>query len=738
MNKINLASVLLVLFFSSLIFPQTVPFESSWRFKAGDDSLYAKQEYNDSGWEPIKVPSSFETQGYPNLDGYVWYRVHFKVPRNLKNAQYYVLPGKIDDVDATYLNGVLLGSTGKFPPDAVSEWNTQRAYKVPAGLLKEQNVLAIRVFDMGGPGGIQSGEIGLFNEKAYQKLFAVSGKPAKSFFNLVTSNGLIAAVYDEKSNSVASVFPHIFQAVDENKPVKAFVSDIKIITDEKPSKVFYEKNTHVIKAVYKKFTASYFTLFSQANKVFVVELSGDKNKVPGLFLSYQKGTCDRLLVDSMITDKESHAIKGYLFSFDDALHQNEKKVYATIDSLPSNGGLASKEVAYMQKVFKSCKYPKGLTAKERNVYEQSIAFLKMAQVGQNEVYPKAKGQILASLPPGMWNISWIRDASYSVRAFTRLGLYEEAKNALLFFLNAESNHYKTFKHTDGKEYGIGNDYQISVCRYFGIGKEESDFNAEGPNIELDGFGLFLSALCDYVEKSGDKALFEDNYKTLKNRVAFILVNSVAGNGLIRKESGSWERHLPGKQYSYTSITAAKGLKDFAAMAKKFGHAEYEKYSSASELLVKDIQRNLVINNSFIKGCAESVSSKDHEYYDAATFEYFNFFPEGNSRLFALHYDEYLRNVGAGKGRGFFRVNNGDWYDKQEWIFLDLRAALGLKKFGHFRESAALVKWVTDQAALNNNMIPELFNEKTAGYEGAIPMVGFGAGSYILTKLGEWQ
>lgn len=736
MKMIKFTSILLVLFVSTLLFPQTVPFESSWRFKPGDDSAYAKPEYNDSGWELVKVPSSFETQGYLNLDGYVWYRVHFKVPKSLQNAQYYVLPGKIDDVDATYLNGVLIGSTGKFPPDAASEWNTQRAYKVPAGLLKEQNVLAIRVFDMGGPGGIQSGEIGLFNEKAYQKLFAVSGKPAKSFFNMVTSNGLIAAVYDEKTNSVASVFPHIFQAVDENQPVKAFVSDIKISSDEKPSKVSYEKNTHVIKASYKKFTVSYFTLFSQANKVFAVEISGDKKAVPETFITFRQGTCDKLLVDSITTPAKTGIIKTYLFSFNDLLHDNGKAVTATMDLLKGGGKLASKEVDYMQKVFAKCKFPKGLSAKERNVYEQSIAFLKMAQVGKNEVYPKAKGQILASLPPGIWNICWIRDASYSVRAFTRLGLFDEAKDALLFFLNAESNHYKTFKHTDGKEYGIGIDYQISVCRYFGIGNEESDFNAEGPNIELDGFGLFLSALCDYVEKSGDKALFEDNYKTLKNRVAFILVNSVAGNGLIRKESGSWERHLPGKQYSYTSITAAKGLKDFAAMAKKFGHAEYAKYSSASDLLVEDIQKNLVINNSFIKGCAESTSSKDHEYYDAATFEYFNFFPEGNSRLFALHYDEYLRNVGAGKGRGFFRVNNGDWYDKQEWIFLDLRAALGLKKFGHFRESAALVKWVTDQAALNNNMIPELFNEKTAGYEGAIPMVGFGAGSYILTKLGE--
>jgi GH15 family glucan-1,4-alpha-glucosidase len=736
MNKNFYVTALLLVSFSVLIFPQTISFESSWRFKPGDDSTFAKPELNDSGWDLIKVPSAFETQGYPNLDGYVWYRVHFKVSKNKLKLQYYVLPGKIDDVDATYLNGILIGSTGKFPPDAASEWNTQRAYKVPDGLLKEENVLAIRVFDMGGPGGIQSGLIGLYSEKEYKTLFAVSDKPAKSFFNMVTSNGLIAAVYDEKTNSVASVFPHIFQSIDNEKPVKAFISDIKIVTDDKPRKVSYENNTHVMHASYKKYDACYYASFVENSKIFGVELSGEKKTVSNTYLSYRKEACDKLLVDSVITDTKAGYRKVYLFSFDDALQNNDSALAVAKYHASNFGGLAAKEVTFMRGIFIKCKYPKGLSAKEKNVFEQSIAFLKMAQVGQNEVYPKAKGQILASLPPGIWNICWIRDASYSVRALTRLGLYEEAKNALLFFLNAESNHYKTFKHSDGKEYGIGYDYQISVCRYFGMGKEESDFNADGPNIELDGFGLFLSAFCDYVERTGDKAFFEDNYKTLKNRIAFALVSNIAGNGLVRKESGSWERHLPGRQYAYTSITAAKGLKDFAATAKKYGHAEYEKYSLASTQLLSDIQRNLVINNSFIKGCVESATSKDHEYYDAATFEYFNFFPEGNGRLFSLHYDEYLRNVGAGKGRGFFRVNNGDWYDKQEWIFLDLRAALGLKKFSHFKESNALVKWVTDQAALNNNMIPELFNEKTAGYEGAVPMVGFGAGSYILTKLGE--
>ncbi len=41
-------------------------------------------------------------------------------------------------------------------------------------------------------------------------------------------------------------------------------------------------------------------------------------------------------------------------------------------------------------------------------------------------------------------------------------------------LKAPSGHYKHYIYKDGKDYGVGTDYQISLTRYFGNGKEESD------------------------------------------------------------------------------------------------------------------------------------------------------------------------------------------------------------------------------------------------------------------------
>jgi hypothetical protein len=83
---------------------------------------------------------------------------------------------------------------------------------------------------------------------------------------------------------------------------------------------------------------------------------------------------------------------------------------------------------------------------------------------------------------------------------TRLGMYAEARKGLEFMLKAPSDRFKHYIYRDGKDYGPGVDYQISLTRYFGNGKEECDYNEAGPNIEYDDFGLFLIAFSDYVNR----------------------------------------------------------------------------------------------------------------------------------------------------------------------------------------------------------------------------------------------
>jgi GH15 family glucan-1,4-alpha-glucosidase len=96
------------------------------------------------------------------------------------------------------------------------------------------------------------------------------------------------------------------------------------------------------------------------------------------------------------------------------------------------------------------------------------------------------------------------------------------------------------------------------------------------------------------------------------------------------------------------------------------------------------------------------------------------------------YEAALRIDGPRRGVGFSRMGGGDWYDTSEWIMLDLRAASAYHRFARVQAARELLGWVTDQASLNYNLIPELFDRKTGRYAGAVPMVGFGAGVYIVT------
>ena len=45
------------------------------------------------------------------------------------------------------------------------------------------------------------------------------------------------------------------------------------------------------------------------------------------------------------------------------------------------------------------------------------------------------------------------------------------------------------------------------------------------------------------------------------------------------------------------------------------------------------------------------------------------------------------------------------------------------------------RWVTEQSAANKNLIAELYDRTDASYTGSVPMVGFGAGAYVLAL---WQ
>ena len=136
------------------------------RFSTGDNMAWKESGFNDKSWPILQTGIPWEQQGYKGYDGYAWYRIHFKLPSSLitearlKDSLRLNL-SKIDDADEIYLNGIKIGKNGSFPGDPegfITRYFAVREYhfwvKDPLLRWDRENVIAIRVYDGSGNGGI--------------------------------------------------------------------------------------------------------------------------------------------------------------------------------------------------------------------------------------------------------------------------------------------------------------------------------------------------------------------------------------------------------------------------------------------------------------------------------------------------------------------------------------------------------------------------------------------------------
>jgi hypothetical protein len=127
-----------------------------WRLRPGDHPAYADVHLDDARWRPVRIGETWERAGFAGLDGYAWYRVRFQAPAAAPRGPLRLALGRVDDADETFLNGTRLGATGTMPPDYRQAWQAFRSYAVPADAVRwgGENVLAVRVYDGGGAGGL--------------------------------------------------------------------------------------------------------------------------------------------------------------------------------------------------------------------------------------------------------------------------------------------------------------------------------------------------------------------------------------------------------------------------------------------------------------------------------------------------------------------------------------------------------------------------------------------------------
>ena len=156
---------------------------SKARFLQGDDMSWAKPEIDDASWSEIDITKQWDKQGYPqNTYAYSWYRIHVTIPRSLlrgsdqQNILIFNLP-MVDDADECYLNGKLIGATGRMPTDPAGYFcGVDVAQNFVVDVKKDgvrfdaENVIAVRVYNRGGSGGFYNNPLTIYCPKASEGL----------------------------------------------------------------------------------------------------------------------------------------------------------------------------------------------------------------------------------------------------------------------------------------------------------------------------------------------------------------------------------------------------------------------------------------------------------------------------------------------------------------------------------------------------------------------------------------
>ncbi len=134
---------------------ETVARQEAWyaRVDPGTQAspAWSAADLDTSTWKTMKLPAYWEDAGYPGFDGLFWFRRTFDLPENWDGSDVELHLGAVDDNDTTWVNGLQVGAT--------IGYNLPRVYRVPGSVLQQtNNVIAVRVLDTGGGGGLWGGE----------------------------------------------------------------------------------------------------------------------------------------------------------------------------------------------------------------------------------------------------------------------------------------------------------------------------------------------------------------------------------------------------------------------------------------------------------------------------------------------------------------------------------------------------------------------------------------------------
>jgi GH15 family glucan-1,4-alpha-glucosidase len=636
---------------------------------------------------------------------------------------------------------------------------------------------------------VENGPVMSFHRYATAVLFAGLLPCVPAFAtNLVTGNGFGFAVVSPQSAAVTKFYAHPYSFVrpDPQNPLSEGVEAanfIKNIRWNDPAahncQADYEEDSHVIHARNSAGEGFFFMPFGLQRSSLILSWQPKNPSAGGLSVEWghpvesQKTIpmagneiellkfdgIDESLLLIPLGPRQSHVTPGQVLAASSAWAlvavENDNEIDETISEFDrwraalSPRELEKREIEEVER-WRVSPAVHFQSENERHLWRQSEVMLRMAQSREpNRPGRNGNGLIVASLPDGVWFTPWVRDMAWATVALARMGHRSEARAALLAYFNAQPTGKMRAETANA-------DYQVSVVRYFGDGSEEPFFTEEGStNIEFDDWGEVLWVLGQYLQKYDDPALLRIStyrgplYESARDYIVKPLLANLEPyqqGQIVAADTSIWEeRQKDKKHFAFSTAAAIVGLQNFAAIAQRVGDE-----TTRAEVLkrVDLLQRGFdaaFVRDGKLRGTLEEGVKND---IDGALLPIIHFGVVTDPALVrgTVNRMELLKVASGGYRR--VRSTYTDpaifeyWYERQEFLFVDISLAEVYRTLRRNADADVMIARLVAKADADHNIIPEmyvsvpctLFPGEIGDPTGARPMVGYGAGAFILDLL----
>ena len=154
--------------------PETIDISKNWRFapdqnNKGMSEKWFATTFDDSKWDTVSAGKKWEEQGYPDIDGYGWYRKTVDIPADWNGRDVWIKFAAVNDAYDLFLNGKHMSYFGTANITFADKPSfTKVTSEINYG---GKNLITVRVNDWGNSGGLWRLPAIMTTNKAETELF---------------------------------------------------------------------------------------------------------------------------------------------------------------------------------------------------------------------------------------------------------------------------------------------------------------------------------------------------------------------------------------------------------------------------------------------------------------------------------------------------------------------------------------------------------------------------------------